>query len=91
MGHAIHRNGSMYRMWPTYSDTYITEPLTRDQMAAWVRVDAILSLLEKIDSDTESRLVRADRWGSSGNSRDSDKWPRKSAHKVLSTISSYPL
>ena len=74
MGHAIHRNGNQYRMWSTIVDRYITDPMTREEMAAWVREDAIQTLLERIGPDTEQRLDRADKHGSSGHGRDADCW-----------------
>lgn len=74
MGHAIHRNGDKYRMWSTIVDRYISDPMTREEMAVWVREDAIQTLLERIDQDTEQRLARADRNGSSGHGRDADRW-----------------
>lgn len=74
MGHAIHRNGDKYRMWSTFVDRYISDPMTREEMAVWVREDAIQHLLERIDEDTEQRLARSDKYGSSGFKRDADRW-----------------
>lgn len=74
MGYAVHRKGDQYRVWSTYSDTYVTEPMTRDVMAKWLREDAFQTLEERIDRDTEVRLARADKCGSSGHPRDTDEW-----------------
>ena len=74
MGHAIHRKGDQYRMWSSYTDTYLTDPMTREEMAKWVKDDAIQTLLERIDRETEERLARADRTGSSGFARSTEEW-----------------
>lgn len=74
MGRAIHRKEDKYRMWSTVVDRYLTEPMTREEMAAWVKEDAIQTLLERLDQDTEFRLDRADKCGSSGHPRDPSAW-----------------
>jgi hypothetical protein len=74
MGYAVHRKGDQYRVWSTYTDTYVTDPMARDVMAKWLREDAIQTLEERIDRETEARLDRADKCGSSGHPRDTANW-----------------
>lgn len=74
MGHAIHRNGDKYRMWSTIVDRYISDSMTREEMAAWIKEDEMQRLLARIDMETESRLIRADTWGGSGFKRDATRW-----------------
>lgn len=80
MGYAVHRKGDQYRVWSTYSDTYVTDPMTRSMMAGWLRDDAFQTLEERIDRDTEDRLARADKFGSSGHSRDTEEWDTELCH-----------
>jgi rubrerythrin len=77
MGHVIHRKDDQYRLWSTFTDTYITEPMSRDEMAEHIKTEALLALHESISSDTEARLTRVDKKGTSsmvGGARDTTKW-----------------
>lgn len=80
MGHVIHRRGTRYRLWSTYTDTYITEPMTRGQMAKYITREATQELqdrISRIGRETEERMERAAKRGTSslmGGPRDTTKW-----------------
>jgi len=77
MGNIIHRKGRRYRVWSTYTDTYITGPMSRGQMTRHLVRCATREFEGRILQDTEVRMERASKKGTSslvGSPRDGTKW-----------------
>lgn len=72
MGQFIHRNGSEYRVWSTFTDSYVTTAGDRDGIAEYLLEEAIA----EAKKDIAERLARADANGTSAmfGKRDATKW-----------------
>jgi hypothetical protein len=83
MGHVIHRRGTRYRLWSTYTDTYITPSMTRGQMTRYIVREATREFEATIGRDTEERMERAAKTGTSsrmGGTHDTTKWATERCH-----------
>ena len=83
MGHIIHRRGTRYHLWSTYTDTYITPSMTRGEMTRYIVWEAILEFEANIGRETEERMERASKKGTSSlvsEARDTTKWDTERCH-----------
>lgn len=83
MGHVIHRKGTRYRLWSTYTDTYITGSMTRGEMTRYIVREATREFEANIGRDTVERMDRAAKTGTSsrmGGVHDATKWATERCH-----------
>lgn len=80
MGQVIHYRRGNFRIWSTFVDQYVTEPMTEASMEAWLKNDARSAALEYeagLVADIKNRMERARRKGTSslvGGERDKSTW-----------------
>ena len=83
MGQTIHRKGTRYRLWSTVLDKYVTGTMTRGEMTRYIVAQARREFESSIVRDTEERMARAARNGTSSRVepvRDATKWDTEVCH-----------
>ena len=61
LGNCIHYKDGKYRLWSSYTDTFITDWESKGEIESYLRVDA----LTRFDFEVEQRFKRAEKNGCS--------------------------